>query len=131
MLRCMGIGLFMALAMAATGCGGSGLYEVAGTVNFKGKPLPSGRIEFQGPSAAGSAVITDGKYRLPAEQGLPPGKYKVLVTSVGAAPQAKNIPPGSEPLVEPKEPIPETYNSKTTLSYEVVGSSRTADFDLK
>src|SRR5438094_5861676 len=86
------VALLLALAavLPAGGCGdnGKGLQTVSGTVTLKGKPVESGMLEFR-PTAAASgaaaytrsgAVIADGKFEIPKEKGLVPGKYKVSIS---------------------------------------------------
>src|SRR5688572_18410502 len=80
-----------ALVIAAfLGCGRSdGRQLVSGTVTFQGKPLDQGTIDFY---AAGKstveagALITEGKYEIPADKGLLPGKYLVKIQSTEAFP---------------------------------------------
>ncbi len=124
---------FVIALLALMGCGGSGRYEVSGTVTLKGKPLESGQIRFDpipGGTASAAATITNGKYVVPAAMGLLPGKYKVFITSIGGAPEAKNVVPGSEPVTEPKDLIPERYNQKSTLTCDVIAGKNTHDFPL-
>jgi hypothetical protein len=66
---------FVSAALAATlclviGCGGEDVdrFDISGTINYDGKPLPAGTIIFEPDKAAGNegapgfAQITDGKY---------------------------------------------------------------------
>jgi hypothetical protein len=52
-----------------------------GRVRVDGKPCASGRIDLDGPSAAGQALPVQGSVRLP---GLWPGRYRVTIACVGA-----------------------------------------------
>jgi hypothetical protein len=97
-------------------------YAVSGEVRFQGKPLDQGGITFLGEDLAlgsGWAAIKDGKYSIPAKEGLLAGRYKVSVAS--ADPRSKapdpDSPPGYLPL--PKDRIQPKYNSQTTLSADV------------
>lgn len=76
-----------ALALGVAGCGG-GKYPVRGTVTLDdGTPLAKGLVVFEraegGPAVtARGAVAADGQYVLSTEKpgdGVPPGKYRVLV----------------------------------------------------
>ena len=74
-------GLLMALCW---GCGSSsGRQAVTGVVTLDGKPLASGSIHFQplpglkAPSAG--APIENGRFSIPAAQGLLPGEYQVSI----------------------------------------------------
>jgi len=55
---------------------------VSGTVTIDGRPLASGLISFQAlentVSGTGTA-IEQGRYELPAQRGLLPGKYRVII----------------------------------------------------
>ncbi len=117
-----------------TGCGGSsnGRYALSGSVNFQGAPLDSGAIEFVAPDASQQTggTIQDGSYSIPAANGLPPGKYKVKITSVESAEVAG--PPGPESMKPTgKDKIPAAYNSATTQEVEVTaGGANAFDFDI-
>lgn len=132
------------------GCGGEGSdtlprQAVGGTVTFDGQPLKTGSIQFQpeAPAAGGTqvsagALVADGRFQIPYDQGLTPGRYKVLVFSHGdgggdAAADASD-PPG-EPGAPGKaleERIPSQYNAATTLSIEVKpGQPAKVELDLK
>ena len=125
--------LVVASLILLAGCGGSGRYEVAGTVSYKGKPLESGQIRFDpmpGGGASAGATIVKGSYKVPAELGLLPGKYKVFITGIGGNPVATGVIPGGEPIADPIDPIPAKYNSATTLTYDVVAGKNAKDFLL-
>jgi hypothetical protein len=111
------------------GCGAGdphGRRPVAGTVTFGGAPLDKGTVQFLPTDPANgfraSALIQDGRFQIPREQGLPPGSYKVAVTSPA---------PGKGPAIEPTdapgmkmpplgtERIPAGYNTATKLTATV------------
>ncbi len=77
---------FVLVAVSAAGCGGGdGLPRVAvsGSVTVEGEPVPNGVVRFkpaegtEGPMA--NAMITDGQYDIPGEQGPVAGNYEVQV----------------------------------------------------
>lgn len=79
----------------AIGCGGSGveIFDVQGTVNFDGKPLPYGRIEFIPDTAkanagpAGFAVVVDGNYDTAKNgRGAIAGPHLVRLTGFSSEP---------------------------------------------
>jgi hypothetical protein len=84
--RANGLGgaVFIGVALCClAGCGDRGLMAVGGTVTLDGKPVTTGLITFQ--PAAGTksrssgATIRDGRYEIPADKGVVPGKYLVAV----------------------------------------------------
>jgi len=116
------------------GCGsGDGLsrHPISGVVKFDGKPLANGMIQFfptatAGPAIAAGATIAGGQYAIPTAEGLVPGPYKVMISSVGggkekAAPGEstdEGAMPGLGPLHAP-ELIPAQYNAKSELNVNV------------
>jgi hypothetical protein len=126
------VALLLALAaiLPASGCGDDALgrQAVSGTVTLKGKPVEVGMLEFRpaAPASDGAtytrsgAVIADGKFDIPKEKGLVPGKYKVSIS----APD-KHHKLGGDELPGPtssrtsKDLIPPEYNLKTKLEVEV------------
>ena len=112
------------------------LQEVSGSVSLDSQPLGNGTIQFspldKDGLASGSAIV-EGKYRIPREKGLPPGKYTVRISAAdpsSAVPRPSAQGPGSEapPL---KERVPERYNSKSELRAEVKsGGGNSLDFSL-
>ena len=125
------------LAIFVSGCGQDtgGRMQVSGTVKLQGTPLRSGTIEFASADAKQltGSMITDGKYSIPAEKGLLPGKYTVRISASqeeGAVPAG---PPGPEAETHKvKDLVPPEYNGNSTLSAEVSqGGSNQFDFDLK
>jgi hypothetical protein len=120
--------------LAAIGCGGDSRFEITGSVSYQGRPIESGSIDFQpleDAASSGSASISNGRYTIPQKLGLTPGKYRVSITTVGAKPQAKDVPPGSGDATPPKEKLPEKYNSQSTLTYQVVSGKNEANFNLE
>jgi hypothetical protein len=128
--------------LSALGCGEDprGLQPVSGIVMLKGKPVSEGLLEFTpvGGSSAGTsytragAVIRDGNYVIPRNQGLVPGKYKVSIS----APD-KHHKLGGDELPGPtssrtsKNLIPPEYNLKSKLEVEVRKDRPNAfDFDI-
>lgn len=131
------LALAFCLAALSAGCGeaGDGLAReaVSGSVKLDGQPLKSGSISFlpDGPGSpqGGGAPIIDGKYTIAKAQGLPPGKYKVTISSAGGPPPPGEAPGGG---AMPKETVPDKYNAKSALTAEVkAGQSAAIDFALE
>src|SRR5436190_22731250 len=63
--------------------------EVTGQVKYKGQPVEDGIIDFtplDGQETGEGALILKGRYRIPREKGLSPGKYRVAIVSVNGTP---------------------------------------------
>jgi hypothetical protein len=135
-------GLFwLACLSAALGCGEGkdphGRLPLRGSVTFQGKPLDAGTIEFlpSSPDVSLSArsLIRSGQYRIPREQGLPPGTYRVLISSPTADETAEPVgPPGMKLPPLGRERIPPRYNrdSRETVEVKAPGEN-TFDFTIE
>jgi hypothetical protein len=113
------------LLVFVSGCGPAddGRRSVSGTITFQGKPLDRGNIMFVPPDGLGSqtgAVIANGTYEIPPEQGLLPGRYKVAISSAdGDVPADPNTPPGPSGNFTSVDRIPKEYNTESKLEAEV------------
>jgi hypothetical protein len=130
---CVGI-----VAVGVSGCADSRAkrYGVSGEVTWQGKPLDRGGITFLPADASvgssGGAIIGEGRYAIPAQNGLLPGRYRVMITSADPSNRAPdpNVPPGpSGPL--PRDRIKPKYNAQSILSAEVkTDGSNTFSFEV-
>jgi hypothetical protein len=125
------------LSAAVCGCGkrnDAGRLPVSGEVTFEGKPLDKGQIRFVPTGEKGissGAMIVDGAYQIPADKGLPPGTYKIQITSAGEEQAAVEELPG-ESGPPAKERIPAKYNVKSDITREVKsGEENRFDFEIK
>lgn len=127
----------LVLVVLISGCGQStgDRLGLSGTVRFQGAPLQSGTIEFASADAKQltGSTIKDGKYSVPAAQGLPPGKYTVRISASQEEGATPTGPPGPESMTQQaKSLIPPQYNVDSTLTAEVTeGGDNVFDFDLK
>jgi hypothetical protein len=112
------VALLILCAASFTGCAPAGPRRpVAGTVTVQGQRLSVGTIQFftdQGP--AGGALIRHGTFRLPAEQGLEPGAYRVWISATEPLPELPTPGMSAPPT---RELIPEEFNSRSTLTVEI------------
>jgi len=129
--------LWTCLVASLAGCAGGEAkrYAVSGVVKWRGKPLDQGAITFLAEDPAlgsgGGDMIKDGRYSIPAKQGLLPGRYKVMITSVDPKNQVPDPDalPGYLPV--PKDRIQPRYNTRTTLTAEVKAEGKnTFDFEV-
>jgi hypothetical protein len=126
--------------LAANGCGEPnplGRRAVHGSVTYQGKPVDYGMIQFSPDDPQhgvnSGAMIEGGKYRMIVSQGLPPGSYRVMISSPDASKQEKvEGPPGDERTLA-LERIPAKYNLKTALKLDVAKGrgSQEASFNLE
>jgi hypothetical protein len=130
--------LALGLAGLAMSCGSDplGRQPVRGVVKVNGTPLEQGDISFQpleGQPTASGAPIRAGEYSIPREQGLAPGKYRVVlhapVPGTGRQPEAGAMP--GEPLPPPREWFPPEWNERSEKTVEVqAGKPAQFDFDV-
>lgn len=114
---------------------------VSGSVTLDSKPLSNGSIAFHplsptGESTVSGTLIKEGAFKLSDENGLPPGKYKVVITSSAAIgnlpsdPEAAMDAAAKPPAEGPK--IPAKYNTNTELTCDIVdGPNDSLSFELK
>lgn len=127
----------LAISFSAVGCSGDGRSEVSGTVTLNGQPIQEGSINFipidgnQGPGAG--AVIQNGKYHIPRESGVTPGKNRVELRAfkeTGRKVQDPTGPPGTLAF-ERVLAFPPEYNDRSTLTKDVQRGSDTIDFHIE
>ncbi|RCS41197.1 hypothetical protein DTL42_21745 [Bremerella cremea] len=109
-------------AVSLTGCFGPSdplnRQAVSGEVTLKNVALDTGNISFdpvdQTTGRPGGASIEQGKFTLPQERGLPPGTYKVRITSAdeSATPVTPDEAPGDSRKLAPDR-IPASWNTKS------------------
>jgi hypothetical protein len=118
------------MAALVAGCGGdeiSGLVDVAGSVTWKGNPIPSGFITFSPDAAKGAtgtqglAFIRDGKFDTRVGEkvrGVVPGPLQVMVSGYdGQNPSEEN--PWGAPLFTPYMTTLEVPAATDSLAIEV------------
>jgi hypothetical protein len=133
--RILVIGWFL---LSTAGCGSSeGRQAVSGRVRWQGQTIGQGVVTFirdDPPAPMGGGMIQNGRFELSADQGLPPGSYKVVLSSAGGmAPQTpEEKAEGQSPRAV--ELLPPTYSDpqQTILKVEVkAGATNFFEFDLK
>jgi hypothetical protein len=109
-----------AILGSITGCSNQGsvsLQKVQGTVKFRGKILDHGQVSFiPADGAAGqpalSEIHADGTYQLQTEgrEGVPPGKYRVLIQCRQSSPASEKPKPVPMPSLIPEKYAAEKYS---------------------
>ncbi len=136
--------LFVALASAlfVVGCsGGDGREAVSGSVKLKGQPLPEGGVvkfeplEKQG--TEGLSVVSAGKYSIPRENGLKPGRYVVRVsagdgkTAVNPVNPDQPPGPGGGANIVSKNLVPAEWGRNSKQEVTVApGGTNVFDFNI-
>jgi hypothetical protein len=128
--------------LLCAGCGGSSVVPVSGTVKLNGEPLANATVVFTPTEGAnpgpGSVGTTDasGRYTLQVSTTSAPGavtgKHTVSITASSGDEVPSSAPPtGDKPPAPRKPQVPEEYNTKTTLTFDVPkGGTAAANFDL-
>jgi len=131
------LGCFAILA-CLVGCGQGGRQPVTGSVSYQGKPLDGAMVSFLATDGSGvitgqvaGALVRDGRFTIPPEQGLEPGVYRVSISAPepGGVLTPEEKMAGASPRA--KEGLPEKCNAATTLTAEVkAGGPNHFDFKL-
>ena len=118
--------ILVATGLGATGCDSpTGRMEVSGEVSFNGTELKSGsiRLTLMGDEKlfSSGAMIRDGKYLIPREKGLWPGKYHVVISAADEDAPEVRVRDSSGRLGPPVAPelIPPEYNINSQKTIEV------------
>lgn len=118
------------------GCGGDSLgrQPLSGKVSVNGAPLEKGTINFQpiDKGIGSGARIEAGTYSIARKDGLPVGKYRVVINAPtpGSAPAASDAPPG-EPPPPPQELLPEEWNTKSEHTIDITSGKNEHNFDVQ
>jgi hypothetical protein len=104
---------------------------VAGTVRFRGSPLPKGIIRFLPQEAGlepGGAIIVQGRYLITKSSGLVPGLYAIKITAPTLSGDGNG---GTAQTTRLTELMPFDYNQRTMLFRSVQrGRNNVLDFEL-
>ena len=111
--------------------------SVSGRVTLDEAPLAKGWIMFSPAGGAGTQVggeVSDGAYAIAKAQGPVPGSYVVMITAGGTLDGDPDDPakrPTAKDRLKATDPVPNRYNTRTTLKAEVkAGGPNTLDFPL-
>lgn len=145
------LGAITVACLGGIGCSqkDSGLRAAYGTVSFDGKPLTKGTISFEsvtltsdttsaGRGSSSGGLVESGKYSVPAEKGLKPGKYRVRISAPdpdhlvkAKNPRKRDMGPMPSGTEIPSELIPVKYNAKSEEIVEIkTAGGNKFDFNL-
>jgi len=136
LVRCL---LVISLAVSVVGCDSGSSKSgspVSGSVTLDGTPLDHGTISFSSIDDAkresSVATITDGKYQIPADNGLMPGKYRVSISAPSGGPTSTDPNEAMAQAAKPSvERVASRYNSQTELQAAIESGASTHDFEVK
>jgi len=128
--------VWLLLALAIGVCPGctadpNALQPLSGKVTFQGQPLAQGTIAFFGreepEQRLSGAMLQEGRFHVAADFGLPPGTYKVKISSPETPANPEMI--GGYPVNV--ERIPAEFNKNSKLVIEVKpGGGNVFDFSI-
>lgn len=126
--------LAITVLVGAAGCGGPTRRAITGSVSLDGQPIDEAVIMFVPLDARGrktGAPITEGRFEVPRDVGLIPGRYRV---EIAGDPPIHTAHQPRQTLLAPQSPrsLPIVYASvNSPLSIEVVTHGETVfDFAL-
>ena len=115
---------FLLVIALLSGCSHDteGRQTISGSVQLDGQPIKTGSINFtptEGQATAGGAVISNGKFAIPGDNGLLAGKYRVAISAPasGTDKAAPALPGEAPPLA--KDLIPPEWNTASNQTVEV------------
>ncbi len=132
----------LASALLVAGCGsGDGKEAVSGAITLKSKPFPEGGLVTFEPldnqKTAAPSVVTGGKYDIPRQNGLLPGRYRVWMTAgdgkTAVNPVSADQPPGpgGGANIVSKELVPDAWGRDSKQEVTVkAGGPNVFNFDI-
>jgi hypothetical protein len=121
---------FSVVFVVVTGCGGSDLTPVSGTVTVDGQPIQQGSIQFapvDGKAPSEAAAIEGGKF----SASLHRTKYRVQIYAPKVTKLAKTDEKGPSDATIVEELLPPRYNVRSELALDVAELTSDVRFDLK
>lgn len=118
-------------AMMAVGCGrhASDRYALAGSITLDQEPVNGGNIQFEplgaNKTSATGTLVRQGRYTVPRQTGLMPGKYRVRIYCAEkidpklVSNQTPKLRPTWNEVPHARELVPAKYNTESELVVEV------------
>jgi hypothetical protein len=131
--RAVWFGGFLVALLLLAGCDRDNTVEVKGTVQFDGKPIEDGSINFvpaDGKSQTAGGAIKDGKYSVKVPVG--PMKLTISAPKVVGKKKLYDTPESPErPVMAESLPAKYADREKTELEFEVKPGVNEKNWDLK
>ena len=112
------------------GCGPT-VVTLSGNITVNGQPVEKGVIDFaslENSAGSSTAEIAGGRYRVKVS----PGKKHVSISApVVTDRRPEHNGPGALMVEITKESLPDKYNAKTELTFDVTLATKEKDFELK
>ena len=119
-----------AVLVGAGGCGGSVRRAVAGHITLDGRPLGEAVVMFVPLDEGGRKTggqITDGRYAVPQDVGVLPGRYRVEIAD---DPPIEMTGPAEKRPSRPTRQVPPAYSVASPLTIEITADGP-AEFDFE
>lgn len=132
----------LASALFVVGCGGGdGKEAVSGAITLKSKTFPDGGLvtfePLENQGTAAPSVVSGGKYDIPRQNGLKPGRYRVWMTAgdgkTAVNPVSSDQPPGpgGGANIISKELVPAAWGRDSKQEVTVkAGGPNVFNFDI-
>src|SRR5262249_42254610 len=126
----------VSLSMMSGGADPRNRKEIIGNVKYKGQPVADGLVIFtplEGQATGDGAQIIKGKYLIPREKGLSPGKYRVAIYAGNGTSGAGDATPESPYAGKrvPRERLPPALNEQSVIVKDIANDGLNQfDFDI-
>jgi hypothetical protein len=122
--------LAAAVLVGTGGCGGPVRRAVAGRVTLDGRPLDEAVVMFMPLGEGGlktGGPITAGRYAVPRDVGVLPGRYRVEIAD---DPPIEAAVPPEKRRSRPRRQVPPAYSAASPLTIEITADGP-AEFDFE
>lgn len=126
------------IGLGLLGCGPkSDRLRIRGVVRLDGAAVERGSIRFtsldQSSSMSAGAMIRDGEFDIPQQRGLPPGEYRLSISSPDRT--GPKVPysagPGRPTIMVTRDRVPSGYNTESQHTIELEASKKNYfEFDI-
>ena len=127
-------GLVSVCCLVFVGCGGDGRLPLIGEVKVDGEVVADGYVEFRPLSGTASPTagspIVDGSYKINADKGVLPGKFRVEIRAMRTVEKPVLDHMTGKPRQGYEQFLPDRFNHESELAVDVDNDRTRHDFDL-